>query len=77
MINRSERKPAIVTFLFVITWASYMLIMPYADVVTDKCLGTPGHNFTNAIFIIPLYLGLFGFWIFQLFRSLKNQLSYQ
>jgi len=54
-----------------------LIIMPYADVVTDECSGTPGHNFTNAIFIIPLYFGLFGFWIFQLFRSLKNQLSYQ
>ncbi len=67
--------PVLNSHLFAISWAIYILfLMPYADQVTDECSATPGHNFTNAIFIVPIYFALFGYWIFQIFMHLAKHL---
>lgn len=63
--------PALNSLLFAISWCIYVLwLMPYTDQVTDKCSGTPGHHFSNSVFIVPIYILLFGYWIFQIFRHL-------
>lgn len=63
--------PALNRLLFAISWCIYVLwLIPYTDQVTDECSGTPSHNFSNSVFIVPIYFVLFGYWIFQVFRHL-------
>jgi hypothetical protein len=62
-------------FLFALAWGLYIFyLMPFADQVTGPCEGTPGHDYSGAIIVLPLYFVWFGYWIFHLVRNLKSRL---
>lgn len=66
-------KIALQSFLFAAAWSLYMLhVMPFADQIAGPCEGTPGHDYSKAFVILPLYLVLFGCWIFYLSRPLLS-----
>ena len=63
-------KIALQSFLFAVAWCLYMIyVMPFADQIAGPCEGTPGHDYSMAFVILPLYLLVFGGWIFYLTRT--------
>lgn len=61
------------TLIFSVCWCIYVLFaMPYADKVIGICEGTPGHDYSKVIIVLPLYFALFGFSIFRLFKNIQR-----
>ncbi len=59
------------SLLYAVIWAVYMaVIMPLADKVTGPCEGTPGHDYTGAFIVLPLYFVLFAGWIYYISRKM-------
>jgi hypothetical protein len=55
------------TFLFTLVYFAFIyFLLPLSDNSFDDCSATPGHDYTRAIYIVPLYFILFGYWIFWL-----------
>lgn len=62
-------------FLFALAWGLYLFyVMPFADQVTGPCEGTPGHDYSGAIIVLPLYFALFGYWLFYIAQEQKSTL---
>nr|WP_199158587.1 hypothetical protein [Pedobacter sp. ASV2] len=71
--NGTTKNIGLQTLIFSICWYIYVLFaMPFADQEIGICEGTPGHDYSLAIIILPLYFALFGFWIFRLFKNTKK-----
>jgi hypothetical protein len=64
------------SLLFAIVWAVYMsVLMPLANKVTGPCDGTPGHDYTGAFIVLPLYFVLFAGWIYCIGREIMKKVG--
>lgn len=74
IIQKPEKHTGLHCLLFALGWLGYMLIfLPFADKVIGPCEGTPGHDYTGALFVLPLYFVAFFGWIFYISRKIVRK----
>lgn len=58
---------------YALIWFLYMqFVMPYAFITIGKCDGTPGSDFSRAIYLVPLYFVILCSFFLYLIRSLRK-----